>query len=77
MIADSVILTADHCVDGGVQPGGVTVFILDLQSETAVGISVHPHWNGDPAMGTTSRSFGRLPWRHPVLLRFRWANPGT
>jgi secreted trypsin-like serine protease len=51
VIADSVVLTAAHCVDGGVQPGGVAVYIWDLQPETAVGISVHPLSDGESRHG--------------------------
>jgi secreted trypsin-like serine protease len=51
VIADSVVLTAAHCVDGGVQPGGVTIYIWDVQPETAVGISVHPLRDGESRHG--------------------------
>jgi hypothetical protein len=51
VIADSVVLTAAHCVDGGAQPAGVTVYIWDVQPETAVGISVHPLWDGESRHG--------------------------
>jgi len=51
VIADSVVLTAAHCVDGGTPPTGATVYIWDVQPETSVAISVHPLWDGDPKDG--------------------------
>jgi trypsin len=51
VIADATILTAAHCVDHGAAPSGITVYVFDQQPETAIGLTVHPLWDGDPSDG--------------------------
>ena len=51
VIADSVVLTAAHCVDDGVQASGITVYVWDQQPEGAIGLTLHPLWDGDNGHG--------------------------
>ena len=51
VIAQDTVLTAAHCVDGGVTPDQVTARVRDVTLRQATGLLVHPLWNGDLSDG--------------------------
>ncbi len=51
VIAQDTVLTAAHCVDGGVTAAQVTVRVRDVTLRQATSLTVHPLWNGDFADG--------------------------
>jgi trypsin len=47
VIAADIVLTAAHCVDGGVTTTGSSVLVSDAISRPVTGILIHPLWNPD------------------------------
>ena len=54
VIAADTVLTAAHCVDGGVTAAQTTVLVSDVSPRSVTNITIHPLWNGDLATPTTS-----------------------
>ncbi len=51
VIAPDTVLTAGHCIDGGVTAAQVSVRVRDVTLRQATDVRVHPLWNGNPGDG--------------------------